>query len=346
MPASEAPDRDTPGRETPAREALVHEALARRYLVLTALLLTLLVTLVAGRVIWFDAYWVFRQDPPWRAATGGNSRLLDRQTRRAKVLQALTRPYDLALIGSSTVYHGLDPADVTSVAPGRVFNAGISAIIATELPVVAAVVASRAPARATLGLDYYMFSRPSVPVHLDDALATPSGRLTALMGSVLGRYALVDSRLDAVAGGDDPGAWTRGGYRITPPLPAALTLENDATRRRTTARFRPETLAGLDLALDRLSGTDLTVYLSPVSDAQSRVLADLGLTDDFSRWREAVMRLGAARGRPVLDLTGLGDPYPFDPAAGSTPAWLDNLHYTPLIGRQVLERLGLRRAGR
>ena len=316
---------------------------ALRFLVLTALFLALLVAGVAGRVVWFDAYWIFRADPPWRAATDGNSRLLDRQTRRAKVLQALTRRYDVALIGSSTVYHGLDPADVTAVAPSRVFNAGISAIIATELPVIAAVVASRAPARATLGLDYYMFSRPSVPVHLDEALANPSGRLAALLGSVLGRYALADSRLAAVAGGDDPGAWTRMGFRITPPLPAELTVQNDATRRRTTAPFRPETLAGLDLALDRLSRTDLTVYLSPVSDAQRRVLADLGLADDFERWREAVMRLCAARGRPVLDLTGLGDPYPFDPAQGSTPAWLDNLHYTPLIGRQVLERLGLRR---
>ncbi|MFH6783236.1 MULTISPECIES: hypothetical protein [Methylobacterium] len=320
------------------------EAASRRYLALTAAFLAVLVAGVAGRVIGFDAYWIFRDDPPWRQATGGNSRLLDRQTRRAKVLQALTRRYDLALIGSSTVYHGLDPADVTAVAPARVFNAGISAIIATELPMIAAVVASRAPARATLGLDYYMFSRPSVPVHLDEALATPSGRLAALMGSVLGRYALADSWLSAVEGGDDPGAWTREGYRITPPLPAALTLENDATRRRTTAPFRPETLAGLDLALDRLSGVDLAVYLSPVSDAQRRVLADLDLTGDFERWRAAVMRACAARGRPVLDLTGLGAPYPFDPARGSTPAWLDNLHYTPLIGRQVLERLGLRRA--
>ncbi|AWN46196.1 hypothetical protein DK419_07600 [Methylobacterium terrae] len=319
------------------------EAASRRFLALTAGVLAVLVAGVAGRVIGFDAYWIFREDPPWRQATDGNSRLLDRQTRRAKVLQALTRPYDLALIGSSTVYHGLDPADVTALAPGRVFNAGISAIIATELPVIAAIVASRAPARAAIGLDYYMFSRPGVPVHLDESLATPSGRLAALMGSVLGRYALADSRLSAVAGGDDPGSWTRAGFRVTPPLPAALTLENDATRRRTTAPFRPETLAGLDLALARLSGLDLTVYLSPVSDAQRRVLADLGLTDDFSRWRDAVMRLCAARGRPALDLTGLGAPYPFDPAKGSTAAWLDNLHYTPLIGRQVLERLGLRR---
>ncbi|MFE1598796.1 hypothetical protein [Methylobacterium sp. ID0610] len=318
---------------------------ARRFLALAGLTVAGLLALVAARVVWFDAYWVFREDPPWRAATGGASRLLDRQTRRAKVLQALTRPYATALIGSSTVYHGLDPRDVED-APGPIFNAGISAIIAEELPLVASVVASRrGVARVVIGLDYYMFSRPSVPVHLDPALASATGRLTTLMGSVLGRYALMDSRLDAVAGAEDPGHWTRDGFRVTPPLPPALTRENDAARRRSTAPFRPETLESLDRVLDRLAGRRIDAYLSPVNDAQRRVLADLGLREDFERWRAAVIAVGARHGVSVRDLTELGARYPFDPEAGSTPFWLDNLHYTPLIGRLVLESLGLRRPG-
>ncbi|MGY2046718.1 hypothetical protein [Methylobacterium sp. JK268] len=317
---------------------------ARRFLALTGAGLALLLALIAGRVAWFDAYWVFREDPPWRALTQGGNRLLDRQTRRAKVLQALTRPYALVLIGSSTVYHGLDPADVEGQGP--VFNAGISAILADELPLVASVVASRAGVqRAVLGLDYYMFSRPTVPVHLDPGLATATGRFTALAGSLLGRYAIEDSRFAAVAGGDDPGAWTHAGFRITPPLPAALTRANDAARRRSTAPFRPETLAALDLTLERLSRLDVTAYLSPVSDVQRRVLADLGLRDDFELWRGAVLRRGAAHGIRVLDLTELGAGFPFDPEKGSTEAWLDNLHYTPRIGRLVLAAMGLRRDG-
>ncbi|WP_018262689.1 hypothetical protein [Methylobacterium sp. WSM2598] len=317
---------------------------ARRFLGLTALLLAGLLLLVAARVVWFDAYWIFRADPPWRAATGGGNRLLDRQTRRAKVLQALTRPCATVLVGSSTVYHGLDPRDLDA-APLPVFNAGISAILAEELPLVASVVASRpGVSRVVIGLDYSMFSRPSVPVRLDPSLASATGRLTALMGSVLGRYALMDSRIEAVSGAEDPGAWTRDGFRETPPLPPALTRENDAARRRSTAPFRPETLEALGLVLDRLTGLRVEAYLSPVSDAQRRVLADLGLLDDFARWREAVLRVGAARGVAIRDLTALGASFPFDPAAGSTEAWLDNLHYTPRIGRLVLAALGLRRA--
>lgn len=317
---------------------------AARFLIACGLTLALVLGAVAARVVWFDAYWLFRRTPPWLADTGGANRLLDRQTRRGKVLQALARDYDLALIGSSTTYHGLDPADIDPGA-GTAFNVGISALIADELATVAAVVGARPQVRrATIGLDYYMFSRPTVPVHLDADLATPTGRLTARIGSVLSRYAIEDSRLAEVAGAEDPGRWTYAGFRVTPPLPAPLTQENDATRRRTTVAYRPESLASLDLALARLGPREVQVYLSPVSDAQRRVLADLGLTDDFDRWRADVARVVAGRGARFLDLTTLADDEPFDPLKGSTAAWLDNLHFTPLIGRRVLERLGLRRA--
>ena len=292
---------------------------------------------------WFDAYWIFRQHPPWLAATHGANRLLDRQTRRAKILQALSRDYSTALVGSSTVYHGLDPADADKAAPGSIFNVGISALMGDELPTVAAVVASRHDvSRVVVALDYYMFSRTDPPVAIDRSLATATGRWNARLGSLFGRYALMDSRFDEVEGGDDPGAWTYDGFRITPPLSARLTELNAATRRKTTAAYRPEMLDALDTALSRLKGLDTTVYLSPVSDAQRRILSDLGFLDDFARWRADVARLVASHGMRFLDLADLGDAFPFDPAKGSTDVWIDNLHFTPILGDLVLERLGLR----
>jgi hypothetical protein len=310
----------------------------RGFLLTGAATLALALALVAGRVAWFDAYWLFRAEPPWIEATGGANRLLDRQTRRAKSLQAMTRDYDVALIGSSTVYHGLDPAD----AEGRAFNLGISAVLADELPLVAAIVASRSGVRrALVGLDYYMFSRGDVPVRLNPALAGATGRWNALVGGLLGEYALTDSRLAEVAGGSDPGSWTRDGYRVTPPLPPDLTRANDATRRRTTVAYRPETLAFLDLALIRLAALRVDVYVAPVSPAQKRVLADKGLLEDFARWREDVARVAGARGVRLIDLADLGSRFPFDPERGSTDHWLDNLHFTPLVGRLVLEEAGL-----
>jgi hypothetical protein len=309
--------------------------------------LLLVLALIVGRVVWFDAYWIYREHPPWLEVTGGASRLMDRQTRRAKVLQALTRKYTVALLGSSTVYHGLDPRDVQARLRGRVYNAGISALMADELPMIASVVASRGGLeRVIVGLDYYMFSRlEPPPVQLSRALLHDHGRWNTLLGSAMGRYAIADSFIDEVAGGDDPGLWTHDGFRITPKLPPELTQQNDATRRRITAAYRPETLAPLREALRELAGVPVTLYLSPVSDAQRRVMVERDLLDDFARWRADVARVAADHQIRFHDLADRGTAYPFDPSTGSTDVWLDNLHYTPLLGRQVLEAVGLRSLG-
>jgi hypothetical protein len=317
------------------------------FLALLAGVLALALALVVGRVVWFDSYWLFRDSPPWLEATGGSNRLLDRQTRRAKVLQALTRRYAVALVGSSTVYHGLDPRDVAPSLRGRVFNVGISALRAEELPVVASVVASRGGVeRVVLGLDYYMFSRRDAPAgQLSPALLTAAGRWNTRLGSLVSRYALADSTLRRVSGSEDPGGWTRDGFRITPPLPPALTRQNDATRRRTTAPYRPETLAYLEAALAAFQGRDVSIYLAPVSEAQRTIMGELGLLADFAAWQVDIARVAAAHGARFQNLVDLGAPYPFDPQTGSTDVWLDNLHYTPVLGRQIMERVGLRRPG-
>lgn len=315
----------------------------RHAIAVAALTAALVLVAVAGRVVWFDAYWIFRETPPWLAVTGGGNRLLDRQTRRAKSLQALDRSYRLALIGSSTVYNGLDPAEIGPPYAGAAFNLGISALMAGELPVIASLVASRPEVQAaTIGLDYYMFSRRGGPPPLSPALAGATGRWTARLGSVIGRYAIEDAWIDRVARRADPGTWSRSGFRTTPKLTPALTMQNDATRRRTTDRYRPDMLRHLGRALDALEGRRVQVYLSPVNEAQRRVMADLGVLDDFAGWRADVARIAAERRVPFHDLSDLGSGFRFDPAAGSTEAWLDNLHYTPVIGRLVLAELGLR----
>jgi hypothetical protein len=315
----------------------------RGVLIVAAATCVTALALVAVRVIWFDAYWIYRERPPWLATTEGANRLLDRQTRRAKILQALTRRYTMALVGSSTVYHGLDPEDADPALRGQIFNVGISALMADELPLVASVVASRGELdRVVIGLDYYMFSRRKPPVALDPELASRSGRWTALMGSVISRYAIMDSSIDEVVGGEDPGAWTYAGFRTTPKLPPALTRENDLIRRRTAAAYHSDTLDALHSTLALLAGHETEVYLSPVSDAQRRVLADEGLLADFARWRSDVADVAARHGVRFADLVDLGSTFPFDPAKGSTDQWLDNLHYTPALGRRVLQEVRLR----
>jgi hypothetical protein len=96
------------------------------------------------------------------------------------------------------------------------------------------------------------------------------------------------------------------------------------------------------MVLRSLAPRRVTLYISPVSDAQRRVLAGAGLSDDFERWRADVLATAAANGLVAMDLADLGTAFPFAPGEGSTDAWLDNLHFTPVLGRMVLEKVGLR----
>ncbi len=92
---------------------------------------------------------------------------------------------------------------------------------------------------------------------------------------------------------------------------------------------------GADDALEGL------VHLLLLLDGQRRVLADSSLLGDFERWRVDVARTAADRGIRFTDFANLGAQFPFDPRQGSTPYWLDNLHYTPALGVIILKRLGL-----
>jgi hypothetical protein len=55
-----------------------------------------------------------------------------------------------------------------------------------------------------------------------------------------------------------------------------------------------------------------------------------------------VAEVAARHGVEFADVVDLGSAFPFDPAGGSTDQWLDNLHYTPALGRRVLQEVRLR----
>jgi hypothetical protein len=109
--------------------------------------------------------------------------------------------------------------------------------------------------------------------------------------------------------------------------------------------YQPERLADLAHALDLLRGADIRLYLSPMSRTQLALARSAGRSDEIERWRRDVASLAAARSVPLSDLI---DCHPFDdfsPELGSSPAWFDNVHFKPVVGRWVLGRIGLLRDG-
>ncbi|WP_449256601.1 hypothetical protein [Bosea sp. (in: a-proteobacteria)] len=300
----------------------------------------LLVAALALLTVWRDPYWIFRDDPPWTHNGVGASRLLDLEMRLVKPLQiARLRPQTL-LVGSSVVYRGLDPRDVAASA-GRVYNAGFSSLMAGELPTLAALaVEAGSVRRVVFALDYFMFTALPPPPAIRPQLATAAGRTEAIIATILNPEApghLIGRQFRRT----EPGLWHGDGYKATPDFDAELTRRVTQEQKIAAMAYRPGDLADLDRALDLLRGREVILLLSPMSGAQRELLRAGGRAEELAAWRRDVAALAARRGLPFHDLVSDHPFDDFDPEKGSSPYWIDTMHFKPALGRWVLSRIGL-----
>lgn len=308
----------------------------RRFWPLLLLVAAAVLLISCGLNLWRDPYWVLREDPPWTRDGAGASRLLDLGMRRAKPLQIDRLRPDSVLIGSSVVYRGLNPRHLA----GSVYNAGLSSLMAPELPVMAAIVRDIGSVRrVAIGLDYFMFTAMPPPPPVRASLATAAGRLEARGSILLSREALEAAVLDPVRG-REPGLWHRNGFKSTPDFEPALTRRVHAAQDLAAQAYRPPSPSLLAAALQRLSGLEVVVYLSPMSSAQRRLLGVSGREPEFMRWRAEVAALAAHHRVPLHDLVDAHGFEDFDPERGSSRFWIDNMHFKPEVGRWVLSRIG------
>lgn len=298
------------------------------------------VGLLAALTLWRDPYWVFRDNPPWTRDGVGASRLLDIEMRLIKPLQIARLKPQTLLIGSSVVYRGLDPRDV-SAAAGQVYNAGFSALMARELPTLAALAVDVGSVRrVVIELDYFMFTAWPPPPPIDRKLATASGRREALVSVVLNPKA-IDNLRGPRALRTEPGLWHGDGYKVTPDFDAELVGKITREQNIAAMVYRPGDLAYLQRALDLLQGRDITIVLSPMSATQRQLVDAGGRGPELATWRRDIALQAARRRLPFHDFVSEHPFEDFDPAKASSRYWLDTLHFKPEVGRWLLGRIGL-----
>ena len=161
------------------------------------------------------------------------------------------------------VYRGLDPRDV-SVTAGQVYNAGISALMARELPTLAALAVDVGSVRrVVIELDYFMFTAWPPPPPIDRKLATASGRREALVSVVLNPKA-IDNLRGPRPLRTEPGLWHGDGYKATPDFDAELVGRITREQNIAAMAYRPDDLGHLERALDLLREREVTLVLSPM----------------------------------------------------------------------------------
>src|SRR5215216_3372894 len=98
----------------------------RRLLIAVSAAYLLAAAGVMAFIVIADPYWLIS-----KRTLRADSPVLDTQMRTAKALQLVFRekevPLKVILLGSSTVYRGLNPS-VLDYAPGEVYNLGISSL--------------------------------------------------------------------------------------------------------------------------------------------------------------------------------------------------------------------------
>jgi hypothetical protein len=296
--------------------------------------------------VWRDPYWVFRNNPAWLLQTGGANRLIDLEMRRAKPLRYASLKPAIVLVGSSTTYRGLDPADIESAAGSR-FNLGISALVAAELPVIAELIAGVPETRhVVIGLDYFMFTNFRAPPAVRPAVATAWSRTGEYFAAAVNTGALMGLSSHYLARAE-PGAWRANGFKTTPDFAPLVATRVDAAQDVTTMVNRPTALADLAKTLAILKGREVKIYLSPLSKAQLARIGERGNLQGLARWRRDVAALASFHQAQLTDLVdlahqqGLDD---FDPAKGSSANWIDNLHYKPHVGKLVIDQVNITKA--
>jgi len=286
-----------------------------------------------------DPYWLWRDQVSWRFNAA-----LENRMRFVKSMQVIARDPSIVLLGSSVVYRGMDPADIAS---DSVYNLGISSLRIHEAEVyVRQLLRWRSPDLIVLGVDYFAFdqlqkSEPGFDPTLVDAEYLAKAGFTAFLSA----GALTDAwRLARRDLPDTDGAWQRNGFKAT--RPRTSTEVKDLLGMTETffasSRIERSELAALSRIIQssRQAGVRLALFIPPYHrswiDAAGRSNQPLS----FDAWIAEVAKLARAQGVELWDFAR-ANPYAEAPIGEGSAWYLDPSHFSPLLGRWILQRLGL-----
>lgn len=302
-----------------------------------------LLTACAVTTFVIDPYWIYSERTSW-----SSNRILDVKMRFAKSVQLIERGPNLLFVGSSTVYRGIDPLDVTQ--PGIIsYNLGISSLRMTEAVEYLRRAIKLAPVRhVVLGLDYFMFNGlKQTEQGFDERLADWSGIVESIGTAVFSWSALHDARSVAMARDyvDRDGIWYRNGYKMTYPRSAkAIEAQLESARRsyREVDCSLSQPYRALEALLDELVEQHIRVqlYLSPVHDRYREVWRESGRLVDVKQWQARIREIARRHKVELWDMS-MNNPYLAIPFDNTDSMFLDPSHFDPKMGRLILARLGL-----
>lgn len=307
--------------------------------VMALLLSTLLTsTAIATVVLYIDPYSLWRARP-----ISQDMSALDRKMRFAKALQIYTRPIKTAFLGSSTVYRGINPADLPESLGA--YNLGVSSLRATEVvSYINALVKFHRPDDVVIGLDYFMFDRGrQTEAGFDSAIDEPLHAAELLLQSILGKDAISDAVVVWKARNKptEDGVWLGNGFKKT-----FSRTEKEVQRIRiNTAKeyhamvYDVALLSKIESAIDtmRASGIKAHLYFSPVHADFYRLISEAGQMEDYYKFKSDIFSMAKRLGVSIHDFSDMQNSG--GKLAGSNENWIDITHYQPSVGGVMTKKI-------
>jgi hypothetical protein len=287
--------------------------------------------------LYVDPFFVFRRTP-------FESRHLhiDEQQRFAKSLQVITRQPKVVLLGSSRVYRGFD-------VEGEIYNMGVSSMTLIEASsYVKHILKFTSAQKIVLGLDFWMIDeiRPT-QVGWDKKTGTISYTLKSFLRALFrGNEAFLTLK-ESICNNKSPPIeekWNYDGFFYTNRRSKnevdSMLLSYEQSFQKTQLQL--EMLSYLEdiIRQCKIKKVKLYIYLSPLHPATKKVYQKSNNADYFDPWRKKVQLICEEDNIPFYDLSNmLNDSQPLD--KGSTDIWLDYSHFSPKVGRKILQGFGL-----
>lgn len=319
--------------------------------------------------LYVDPYFAFRKSP-------FDERLpqMRVQQRFAKTLQVITRQPKVVLIGSSRVYRGFDVED-------DFYNMGISSMTLVEASsYVKHVLNFTSAQKIVLGLDFWMIDEvtptqagwdkgtgtlPYTLKSFSRALLRGNEAFEIFKQFIHNNYATffhtLKSFLRALLRGNEAFVifkefirdnrvpsreekWTYTGFFHTGKL-SKKDVDNGLRgyeKNMQKVQVQLKMLSYLEdiIQLCKAKDVKLYVYISPLHPAIQEVYKKSKNSPYFNPWKESVASICKKADIPFHDLSDmLNDSPPLE--NGSTDIWIDYSHFSPKIGKKILQNLGV-----
>lgn len=307
----------------------------RKGILLTWLFLFIFFISIISLNIFIDPFFIFRSSP-----FEPRMELIDSHQRFAKSLQVMTRRPHTIILGSSRVYRGFDVGD-------GVYNMGVSSLTLTEaVSYTQHILRFTSARRLILGLDFWMWDNNTLTqIDWDENMGTFFYSIQSFFYALLKPNDSLHTLRKYFSSTQGTGeGWTYGGFFRTGKR---STIQIDKMLHAYTKHFET---AQIDLKQFSLlediihqchsKGVELYVYISPIHPKTKAIYMQSKSASSFNPWREGIQRLCESEKIPFRDFTDLLEASP-SLAEGSTEFWLDYSHFSPQVGRIILQSFGI-----